>query len=155
MKKKVQYGQVDFYREVVNDNVLWYADVHQHSKGQNLMVSGADILLSQMYNTETKYFGKPSNLNRLLVKFSTTADKPFIFHLKQVKHNLFGADYVVYAGAVCINWIKPENIFPEGATIWLCNVVHTLFGTHPKDIYITDIKVHPDDNSLEWNVKEQ
>ena len=51
--------------------------------------------------------------------------------------------------------IKPENIFPEGATIWLCNVVHTLFGTHPKDIYITDIKVHPDDNSLEWNVKEQ
>lgn len=121
MKKKdknttVVNKELLFYK----DGRCWYADVEGHTQAQNLMVAGADKIIEGFSG------GKPG----VMVKVSADCDKPkpYKVRLRRIEHDPFGAAYLAF--------IKGKTL-PRPA--WLCNVTHTVFGEHPKRIYIHEI----------------
>lgn len=99
----------------------WYADVPEHTRGQNQMVLGADRIIEHF----------AAGGNKVTVKFRTVPTdalgKPPV-RLKRVEHDAFGATYFVFGLA--------RVPFPA----WLCNVTETVLGEHPKDIWVYGIE---------------
>lgn len=93
----------------------WYADVPGHSLEDNEMVFGADTAL------ETLSEGG----NEVTITVSDTPDPKCIIHFKMKEHDDYGATYT-------------ET--DTGSEIWICNVTHDVFGEHPEDLYILEIK---------------
>lgn len=52
----------------------------------------------------------------------------YLLHFQRKEHDWDGAYYVVHGRTEILN------------EIWICNVTHDVFGEHPEDIYILDIK---------------
>ena len=82
------------------------------------MIDGADKLLD-ILTTDGLYV----NLNVSLEEVSG------MFHLQLVKHDEIGATYEVTNHGYFLN-----------KDIWLCNVVHYLFGEHPEEIWFEPIR---------------
>ena len=98
----------------------WYAAVDGHTEAQNRMVAGADTLLECF----------SSGSDRVRIVLSSDVDDPgeYQFRLRRIEHDSWGATYLAKI---------PGNVLPRPA--WLCNVTHTVFGEHPKNIYIHSV----------------
>ncbi|MBR1920481.1 MAG: hypothetical protein IJ829_00600 [Kiritimatiellae bacterium] len=111
--------EIRFYKE----SGRWYADVPQHTQAQNQMVAGADALLDALADGR----------GRVAVVLSADVADPgdWRMWLHIVEHDRYGATYrVTVAGE------------PATRLIWLCNVMHTVFGgEHPTDVYVHSISV--------------
>lgn len=113
---------IKFYK----DNTGWYADIAEHTKAENRMVFGADKFLEYMdKNTDNDGF--------VTVECDDKKFDEHAFGLKRVLHEPWGAFYSLF-GPVA----KQYSL--EGFKLYLCNVVHTVFKKHPKNIYIKSIK---------------
>ncbi len=114
-----------FYRE----EGAWYADVPEHTQAQNRMVAGADLLIES--------FDKGSG--RVTVRLSSDVDAPapYLIRLHCIEHDPFGATYWASSGNAPE---APRIAFAAVPLAWLCNVTHTVFGGHPRDIYVHDIQ---------------
>lgn len=96
----------------------WYADVPGHSLEDNEMVFGADAAL------ETLSEGG----NEVIITVSTEPDIRSLVHFKMKEHDSDGA------------WYQLVVMSYESEQIWICNVTHDVFGEHPEDLYILEIK---------------
>lgn len=121
--------ELSFYKE----NEKWYADVPQCSKEDNEMVCGADDFL--------EFLRKEGN-NVVRIKFATgtndmvnaagipdMSDMLCLTKLQRIKHEDDGAWYMP----------EPDTIFHMVDELYLCNVMHTVCGEHPEEIYILNI----------------
>lgn len=109
----------------------WYADVKGRTLEENEMVMGADTLLGCIADGR----------GEITLTLETEEPKCHLLHLHMASHDGEGATYVptgsLYnslADKMAGGEIQP---FSE---VWLCNVVHDIFGDHPKDIYVTKIE---------------
>lgn len=93
----------------------WYADIPYDDPEELEMVEGADVLL--------QYLSEGHDQIRLTISLNKQKAKNPL-HLQLIQHNECGATYQIGD--------DPKD------TIWLCNVVHTLFQDHPRDLYITN-----------------
>ena len=107
----------------LRDESGWYADVPNHTRGQNSMVMGSDRLLDMMAQGD----------RRVDVKFRTVKPakgdtrKP-LFHLSRIFHATgYGANYLVHG----------LSLIPFPA--YICDVGHDVIGEHAKDIYVYEI----------------
>ena len=100
----------------------WFADVPQHTQAQNRMVAGADTLLESM----------AQGTSEVNVVLSADIDDPDAYQIKmsRIEHDPWGATYLAKIKGCAL---------PRPA--WLCNVTHTVFGEHPKTIYIHSVTV--------------
>ena len=121
---------IDFYKE----DGQWYADVPQHTKEENEMVFGADKFLDAV----SLLFCNGKNRITIFVSDNNRAqESKFIGKLIRKKHDENGATYIVTGEVV-------DELGVSGFELWLCNVVHTVFGEHPESIYIHDIFAEED-----------
>lgn len=111
----------------LNDGFGWFADVANHTRGQNSMVCGADKLVDHM----------AAGHNRVDVRFRTVRPKrddhrKTICTLKRFFHHSGGAEYLVHGvGAIP---------FPA----FICDVCHDVTGEHPKFIAVYAIEPKDD-----------
>ena len=107
----------------------WYADM-EGSRGQNAMVSGADVMIEAVSN------GK----RRVEMVFSADVEKPgdHIMKLHRVEHDPWGATYRVSDGT---GGNAPQFRGILGLPlVWLCNQTEKFVGgEHPVDIYVHSI----------------
>ena len=118
---------IKFYKEEEN----WYADVPNHTKEENLMVSGADDFLETLNCFEGK--GDTIYITCNGYKEELNPSNALV-ELERVNHNQYGATYEVNAGDLY------DYTLRDVCKLWLCNVVHDIFKDHPKYIYIFDIE---------------
>lgn len=97
-----------------------YAEVPTHTRGENAMVAGADIVVGRLMQGD----------NTVEVKFrtqeSSTKQKP-LFTMHRFLHDSHGGTYLV-TGLTAIP-------FPA----WICNVTHDVCGEHPEKIFVYEI----------------
>ena len=119
--KCIEY--IHFYEE----NGNWYADVSGHTKAENRMVAGSDKFLSSLrrYNESAGDY-----LGDVFLGISTEKQAGYYFKLSRIFHDKYGATYVVSKNKDAYF----DQRYPK--LCWLCNVVHTVLGEHPKTIYI-------------------
>jgi len=102
------------------DEQGWAAEVPTHTRSENAMVAGADIVVGRMAQGD----------NTVEVKFrtveSSTLGSP-LFSMKRLLHDRFGGTYLVH-GLTAIP-------FPA----WLCCVTHDVTGEHPEKIFVHEI----------------
>ena len=103
---------IEFFKE----NNKWYADLPGDQE-ENEMMEGADTLL--------QYLSEGHDRINLVV--STTKDSENPLHLTRIEHTDCGATYMLGS--------DPKD------TVWLCNVVHTVFKDHPKHLYIINYNI--------------
>ena len=103
----------------------WYADVPEHSESQNLMVAGADTLIEHMSNGKSSIEVDLVNADLL---DTSEYPKSWLVKMTRFEHDPFGATYLCKIRGKVIPW-----------PAWLCNVTHTVFGEHPKRIFVTGI----------------
>lgn len=103
----------------------WYADVPEHTEAQNLMVAGADTLIEHMSNGQNSIEVELVNADLL---DATEYPRSWLVKMTRFEHDPFGATYLCKIRGKVIPW-----------PAWLCNVTHTVFGEHPKKIFITGI----------------
>ena len=115
-------------------NNKWYADIPNHTLEENEMVMGADIFLDWISK------GKKN------VKLATTTEETWLnmfpFILSMIEHDGEGATYSV-AGSQLSEFLENVDMsqFINGIpTVWLCNVMHDVFGEHPRLIYVYSIE---------------
>lgn len=124
--------KIRFFKQGKN----WYADIPNHTLEENEMVTGADILLDYLCRRDGNE-----------VTLTVSEERPswysvdFEFHIKECEHDDEGATYSV-GGREIIKFIEHlgGNVFGYEPTVWLCNVMHDVFGEHPKDIYVYSIE---------------
>ena len=118
--------KVNFY----NDDCHWYAEVPEHIKAENIMVGGADAFLEQAFN----HFGNTNSWQKILsIVITDYQERNSLFRLAMTSHNQHGAYYRVDTLSTKVYGVITVD------TVWLCNVVHTVCGEHPKEIYIRQI----------------
>ena len=76
---------------------------------------------------------------RVTVRLSADVAHPasYLIRLHRIEHDPFGATYWVSSGNAPD---APHVSFAVMPVAWLCNVTHTVFGEHPRDIYIHSIE---------------
>ena len=96
-------------------NGLWFIILPDYVGDQEdlEMVEGADTLLDFL-TTDGLY---------VTVEVSLDEIKGYPIILNLVSHDVIGGSYQV------------ENLDGFSQNVWLCNVVHYLFGEHPEQIY--------------------
>jgi len=113
----------------------WYADVPNHTLDENEMVMGADIALDLL--------GKARNKEEFTITLSDKEPSQPLLHLNMKNHDDEGAWYQLsgYLYNSFLDTLMSEtDCSEEFNEIWLCNVTHDVFGSHPKDIYLLKIK---------------
>lgn len=113
---------IAFYKE----NTLWYADIKEHTKTENMMVKGSGELLEFIY----RVLGKSNN--HLTFHISDEHIYWYEFRLKRTSHNGTGAYYIVDGPSA-------DKFKVTGHKCWLGNVSHTVFKEHPKEIFVNSI----------------
>ena len=115
---------ISFYKK----RTCWYAEVPQHTEGQNLMVDGADDLCERMSQGHKRVTIKA-------VGYEAGENTPnAILSLEKIAQSPYGATYRIDGDAPGI----PEEC-------WLCNVTKTVFGgNHPR--YIDILTITPNDD---------
>ena len=114
---------IRFYK----DDTGWYADIAEHTKAENRMVFGADTFLD-MVDRST------NNDNEVIIECDDKKFDGYAAWLKRVGHYPWGAFYKVAGGSMC------QRYGLDGLRLYLCNVTHTVLGSHPKNIYIKEIR---------------
>ncbi len=114
-----------FYRE----EGAWYADVPGHTQAENRMVAGADRLIESF----------DQGGGRITVRLSADVAHPasYLIRLHRIEHDPFGATYWVSSGNAPD---APRIAFAALPVAWLCTVTHSVFGEHPRDIFIHSIE---------------
>ena len=140
--------QILFYREYTG---LWYAHVAGHTKEESIMVGKANEILDKIFEVEPKQFTSFLDIGSIsrhpicclsvdpstklvdlhpkskigLGSFDIDCDEDYLI-LELSNHNGYGATYFIQNTAMARKYgiAKTE--------VWLCNVVHTVFGEHPK-----------------------
>lgn len=99
-------------------NGRWYADIPNHTLEENEMVMGSEVLLEKFANGS----------NEVTVKVSDIPVPDYLIRMYRTEHDSDGA------------WYQLTVMSYESEQIWICNVTHDVFGEHPEEIYIIDIK---------------
>ena len=108
-----------FYKK--NNN--WYADIEGHTEKENIMVGEACTILDTL-SEEVCTSENPC----LMLSVVNTYEPVAYLSSKRRSHNGYGATYDV---------INSENHnFKE---FWLCNVTHSVFKDHPKELSVVAI----------------
>lgn len=109
----------------------WYADVPNHTLDENEMVMGSDTALDLMSD----------NKDEIVLIFSDEDDKHSILTMTMKEHDSEGAYYTL-SGFLYNKFLdlfaSDPSIVPFDITneIWICNVTHDVFGSHPENIYL-------------------
>ena len=103
----------------------WFADVAGHTQAQNRMVAGADTLIEGFANGGTEV--------RVVVSADVDDPAPYRVKMTRIEHDPWGATYLAKIEGCAL---------PRPA--WLCNVTHTVFGEHPRTIYIHSVQCERD-----------
>lgn len=109
----------------------WYADVAGRTRNENEMVFGADTALEMIS-------GRSESVT---LTMDTVEPSAYLLRLSLKEHDCEGATYSITGS----KYNQMMEAMAEGAImpfseVWLCNVVHDVFGKHPQDIYITAIE---------------
>lgn len=113
----------------------WYADVPNHTLDENEMVMGSDTALDLMSD----------NKDEIVLIFSDEDDKHSILTMTMKEHDSEGAYYTL-SGFLYNKFLdlfaSDPSIVPFDITneIWICNVTHDVFGSHPENIYLLKIE---------------
>ena len=113
----------------------WYADVPNHTLDENEMVMGSDTVLDLMSD----------NKDKIVLTLSDKDDKHSILTMTMKEHDLEGAYYTL-SGFLYNKFLdlfaSDPFIVPFDITneIWICNVTHDVFGSHPENIYLLKIE---------------
>lgn len=103
------------------DEEGWAAEVPTHSRRENSMVAGADVVIGRMAQGD----------NTVEIKFrtveSTTLSRPIVTLTRFMHRNGYGAEYLV-RGIASIP-------FPA----YLCDVTHDITGEHPEKLFVYEI----------------
>lgn len=107
----------------------WYADIPNHTLEENEMVMGADDVIELISNGE----------NEVRIKVS---DECPLYDTAQLvllmaEHDDEGAWYELQ-GSFLPNILSCRL----EQKIWMCNVVHDVFGEHPEKIYLVGMEVN-------------
>lgn len=108
--------ELRFYKE----DGSWFADVEGHTQSENRMVAGADTLIESFANGHSEV--------RVVLSADCDECDDYMVKLTRFIHDPFGATYMAKIKGC---------VLPRPA--WLCNVTHTVFGEHPKTIYIHSV----------------
>ena len=109
----------------------WYADVPNHTLDDNEMVMGSDTALDLMSD----------NKDEIVLTLSDEDDKHSILTMTMKEHDSEGAYYTL-SGFLYNKFLdlfaSDPSIVPFDITneIWICNVTHDVFGSHPENIYL-------------------
>ena len=113
----------------------WYADVPNHTLEENEMIMGSDTALDLMSD----------NKDEIVLTLSDEDDEHSILTMTMKEHDSEGAYYIL-SGFLYNKFLDlfaldsstlPSDIINE---IWICNVTHDVFGSHPKNIYLLKIE---------------
>lgn len=113
-------------------NNKWYADVPNHTLEENEMVLGADVIINEL----------ASEASKITLTFSDSfVFDYYILHLKRVQHDDEGAWYE-FDGPLYATVMSTliNELGTDENKIWICNVTHDVFGEHPEEMYLLDIK---------------
>lgn len=99
-------------------NGRWYADMPNHTLEENEMVMGSEVLLEKFANGS----------NDVTVKVSDKPVPDYLIRMYRTEHDSDGA------------WYQLVVMSYESEQIWICNVTHDVFGEHPEQIYIIEVK---------------
>jgi len=103
------------------DEAGWYAEVPTHTRSENAMVAGADIVIGRMAQ------GDDTVEVRFRTVESDACGKP-LCTMKRILHDRFGGTYLVH------------GVSPIPFPAWLCNVTHDVTGEHPARIFVHGIE---------------
>ena len=113
----------------------WYADVPNHTLEENEMIMGSDTALDLMAD----------NKDEIVLTLSDEDDKHSILTMTMKEHDSEGAYYTL-SGFLYNKFLDlfalDSSTLPSDITneIWICNVTHDVFGSHPKNIYLLKIE---------------
>ena len=113
----------------------WYADVPNHTLEENEMVMGSDTALDLLSD----------NKDEIVLTLSDEDDKHSILTMTMKEHDSEGAYYTL-SGFLYNKFLdlfaSDPSIVPFDITneIWICNVTHDVFGSHPENIYLLKIE---------------
>lgn len=99
-------------------NGRWYADIQNHTLEDNEMIMGSEVLLEKFANGS----------DEVTVKVSDKPIPDYLIRMYRTEHDSDGA------------WYQLVVMSYESEQIWICNVTHDVFGEHPEDLYILEIK---------------
>lgn len=113
----------------------WYADVPNHTLEENEMIMGSDTALDLMSD----------NKDEIVLTLSDEDDEHSILTMTMKEHDSEGAYYIL-SGFLYNKFLDlfalDSSTLPSDITneIWICNVTHDVFGSHPKNIYLLKIE---------------
>ena len=113
----------------------WYADVPNHTLEENEMIMGSDTALDLMSD----------NKDEIVLTLSDEDDERSILTMTMKEHDSEGAYYIL-SGFLYNKFLDlfalDSSTLPSDITneIWICNVTHDVFGSHPKNIYLLKIE---------------
>ena len=113
----------------------WYADVPNHTLEENEMVMGSDTALDLLSD----------NKDEIVLTLSDEDDEHSILTMTMKEHDSEGAYYIL-SGFLYNKFLDlfalDSSTLPSDITneIWICNVTHDVFGSHPKNIYLLKIE---------------
>ena len=113
----------------------WYADVPEHTLEENEMVMGSDTALDLLSD----------NKDEIVLTLSDEDEKHSILTMTMKEHDSEGAYYTL-SGFLYNKFLdlfaSDPSIVPFDITneIWICNVTHDVFGSHPENIYLLKIE---------------
>ena len=113
----------------------WYADVPNHTLEENEMIMGSDTALHLMSD----------NKDEIVLTLSDEDDEHSILTMTMKEHDSEGASYTL-SGFLYNKFLDlfalDSSTLPSDITneIWICNVTHDVFGSHPKNIYLLKIE---------------
>lgn len=113
----------------------WYADVPNHTLEDNEMIMGSDTALDLMSD----------NKDEIVLTLSDEDAEHSILTMTMKEHDSEGAYYTL-SGFLYNKFLDlfalDSSTLPSDITneIWICNVTHDVFGSHPKNIYLLKIE---------------
>ena len=113
----------------------WYADVPNHTLEENEMIMGSDTALDLMSD----------NKDEIVLTLSDEDDEHSILTMTMKEHDSEGAYYTLsgflYNKFLDLFALDSSTLLSDITNeIWICNVTHDVFGSHPKNIYLLKIE---------------
>ena len=113
----------------------WYADVPNHTLEENEMIMGSDTALDLMSD----------NKDEIVLTLSDEDDEHSILTMTMKEHDSEGAYYTLsgflYNKFLDLFALDSSTLLSDITNeIWICNVTHDIFGSHPKNIYLLKLE---------------
>ena len=111
----------------------WYADVPNHTFDENEMVADATLDLIA------------DNKDEVIFTLSDENDKHSMLTMTIKEHESEGAYYTIsgflYNKFLDLFDLDSSSVaFDITNEVWVCNITHDVFGTHPNNIYVLNVK---------------